>query len=727
VPTRPLLTRIDRLRAAALAASIVLRGLAMARTPRSLEQRVAAFPTTAPSSAPLRIHWDSRHIPFIEADSEPDLAVGLGMVHAHLRLAQIELLRRIAQGRAAEIAGPLALPVDQTIRSMDVGRAVPAIIAGLSPDVRAWAEGFVRGVNHVLGECELPEEMRLLGIPREAWTLTDLFTSSRLAAADISWFLYARLLRARANLPRADWMELWQRLMSAGMPNPEAAPLGVLARAGSNAAAVAGSRSASGAGMLAADPHLSIALPNIWLAAAMRCPTLNAAGLMPAGFPVIAIGRNRHIAWAGTSLHAAASDLFDASTVPITSRAATVRVRGVGTRTLTLRESALGPVVSDTPAFRHPTPLALRWVGHLPSNEMEALFGVMRAETRDDFMRALDGFGLPGQNMVYATADGHVGHVLALRSPRREGLPRDVVLPPSAAAAWERMAHTRDFPARHDPPSGVAASANDEAPQGSVAPGYFYSPPDRMRRLRALLETGEKVTFEALARTQLDVQGQREMLDRLLARLPQHPVRDELSRWDGAYGPGSRGALAWEALLADLTRRLPDQAKLLPLSAVWTGRTLILRDALSLDDATLQPILARALDAAAKMLRRYGRWGAIHRMRVRHYFGAVPGLGRRYRFGEFESPGGNDTLNKTGHGPVRGPHPVSYGASARFVTDLVDLDSNHVVLLGGQDGWVGSETFADQVTPWRRGESVPLPLRPETARAWPHHSVLQPA
>jgi penicillin amidase len=47
--------------------------------------------------------------------------------------------------------------------------------------------------------------------------------------------------------------------------------------------------------------------------------------------------------------------------------------------------------------------------------------------------------------------------------------------------------------------------------------------------------------------------------------------------------------------------------------------------------------------------------------------------------------------------------------------------------LGGQDGWLGSTTFADQITLWQKGEYVALPLRPETARAtFPYHTELRP-
>ena len=59
---------------------------------------------------------------------------------------------------------------------------------------------------------------------------------------------------------------------------------------------------------------------------------------------------------------------------------------------------------------------------------------------------------------------------------------------------------------------------------------------------------------------------------------------------------------------------------------------------------------------------------------------------------------------------------------------MADPDENHFVLLGGQDGWFGSTTFLDQVSLWREGRYIRLPLRPEAVRAaFPHVVQMMPA
>lgn len=741
----------------AVAIGAVLRGLLQPLPrPTSTEQRLAMLPDTLPAAAPVTIHWDEHQIPFIEAQSDADLAVGLGVVHAHLRLAQIELMRRIALGRVAEIIGPRGIEIDRAIRLFDFGRAVPAIIAALPEATRRWAEGFVAGFNHTVAHLarsdSLPHEFALLRLEPEPWTLTDLFVLGRLISTDVNWMISARLLRARAAMSGEEWARLWPVLLESGAAADswtEAPPLASdaalaeqalarSARTDSNSAAVAAGRSAGGAAMIASDPHLPITLPNLWLIAGMHSPGVHAVGLMLPGMPFVGLGRNPWIAWGGTSLHAASSELFDVSGETLTERYETIRVRGARPQRIRLRASSLGPVVSDGVLLRNASPIALRWVGHQPTDEFSALLALAQARNWQEFRDALAGFAVPGQNMLYADTDGRVGHVLAAHVPRRRtGKPPDLVADPARAPEWTEFATGRELPAVIDPAEGFVASANNRPPASAIPVGFFFSPPDRISRLRALLGGAPKVTAADLQNLQQDVlqPGALGLRDLFLARLgsgdrppAQRRVLEVLAGWDGSYAIDSRGAAAFELLLAHVAARLWPENRIGPYRAVWTTRQLMRNEIATLPEPKLRSVLDSALAATAPRFARLRDWGAMHRLRLRHLFAEVPLLGRRYVFAEFPVPGGNDTLHKTGHGMTRGRHFVGYGACARHISDLADPDDNRFVLLGGQDGWFGSANFLDQAELWRRGEYVTVPLRLETVRArFPHKTVLRPA
>ena len=287
---------------------------------RSLQQRLAMFPVhDAPVSQPVEILWNDHQIPFIEAQRDDDLAAALGIVHAHLRLGQMELMRRMAQGRVSEIVGGLGLPIDRLIRTFDIGRVVPQIVAGLPDETRSWLENFARG-NQSLSRAGAGTPLRICSSELAAGTLErgrsgDAGTSGvrrceldRVdAASEISRrsglaVLLAALLRHDLlSFESADKAE-HARL------SPES--LAALAlRSGSNSLCVAAARSESGGALMANDPHLPITMPNVWLLAGVKSPSHHAVGLMVPGIPFIGMGRNPWIAWGGTSLHAASSDL----------------------------------------------------------------------------------------------------------------------------------------------------------------------------------------------------------------------------------------------------------------------------------------------------------------------------------------------------------------------------------------------------------------------------------
>jgi penicillin amidase len=733
----------DRIWGGAVAAALAARALLVPR-PRPIDTaaRLAMLPLAdAPVAHPVSIRWDVHQIPFVTADSDTDLAAALGVVHGHLRLGQIDLMRRLSLGRVSEMIGPLGVELDRTIHLMDLSRAAPGIIASLPPATLAWAEAFVAGLNHAIAASPVPYECRLLGVRPAPFTLADFFTLSRLISADISWMVGARLLRARTRAGTG-WPALWPKLLAGGAPptlnDPDDAAADLLARhvrGGSNSAAIAGFRAANRGAMIASDPHLGLGLPNNWLIAGVRSPGFACVGLMLPGMPFMALGRNDHIAWGGTSLHAASSELIDVSGVPdshFSERRVKIRVRGAGTRVLRLRESPYGPVVSDGLLLKNDRPLALRWVGHAPSDELTAMLGVMRARSFEDFSAALDGFAVPGQTMLCAGADGRVGKRAAVHMPRRpRDEPADLIVQPEDAWDFSDVAGGADMPVWTDPKDGIVASANEQPDKGDISLGFFFSPPDRARRLREILAAPGVRTIADMQALPLDVlhSGALPVRDELLRLIDAAPADFVtcLEGWDGRYGASSRGALAYELLIGHLMRRLFPPDTVTGFNAVWGTRLLLLREMRQIAPPLVEHAVATVLNDVVRAWRRWRDWGGVHRYRPAHHFSALPVLGRRFRSAAFPAPGGDDTLHKTGHGFVTAPHFVRFGACARHVSDMADPDANFFVLLGGQDGWLGSTNFYDQVPLWKQGAYIAVPLAEASVGArFVHETVLRP-
>lgn len=724
-----------------------------------LSARLSAMPTAGlPLERPVRIHWSDEQVPYIDAESDTDLAVALGLAHAHLRLGQMEMLRRISQGRIAEMAGPLVTDIDHSIRLLGFDRAVPAIVADLPPATRAWTEAYVAGVNHYLMQTErLPHEFAVLGLEREPWTVADVITIGRLVSTDVNWLLWFNLLRWR---DRPDWPQIWARMIDEGtasIPSFEngdtedggqIAALGELlaglSRSGSNSIAVAGARSANGAALIANDPHLGFMLPNTWLIAAYRSPSYQVAGLMVPGLPFVAVGRNPWIAWGGTNMRAASSDLFDLAAVSdaaIETRADTIATRWWFDRDITLRDSPLGPVISDAPTLpgTNGQSLALRWVGHEPSDELSAMLGVNKARDWADFTAALHGFAVPGQNMLYADHKGHVGQVSAVHLPARPAAaPDDIVAGPEALHHWRRLETSAALPSVFDPPSGFLASANNRPAPAGTPLGFFFAPNDRVQRLQQLVGSNGAVDLEHLAKLQSDVYmaSAVALRDRLLEQVaaldvaaaltpPQADALRTLRAWDGHYRANSAGAVAFESLLRQFVESFYGEEE----RAIYGGyaRRLMMQDLGAAPRARLRVALLPALTAAAEGLERFGTWGEMHRLGLTHPLADAPLIGGRYAFTDLPLAGSSHTVMKTAHGLTDRRHDANYGSNARHLSDMSDMDENYFVLLGGQDGWLRSTTFLDQLALWRRGDYIRVPLRPETARrAFPHAMVLAP-
>src|SRR5437899_832378 len=116
-------------------------------------------------AAPARIVRDRGGIPHIYAASQDDLFFAQGFVQAQDRLFQMDLWRRSAQGRLAEILGPNFIERDAMTRRMQYVGDLDAEWASYGSDAKAIASAFVRGVNEwvALAQAHPPEEFVLAG------------------------------------------------------------------------------------------------------------------------------------------------------------------------------------------------------------------------------------------------------------------------------------------------------------------------------------------------------------------------------------------------------------------------------------------------------------------------------------------------------------------------------------------------------------------------------------
>lgn len=721
---------------------LFLSGCVLTRSlpaPSTTDERLAVFPTDGlPLEGTVHVYWDPHQIPYVQAETDDDAAYVLGLIHAHLRLGQMELIRRAARGRLSEMGGPFATEVDHLIRILDIDRAVPQIVAALPSETRRWVDRFVAGINHYVRTLdELPHEFKILQFEVEPWTVEDVFAIGRLASADVNWIVWLQCL----NLLREPGFEsLWTQLTTSesdmmsftreSFADPET--LMDISRSGSNSIVVSGARTKTGAALMANDPHLGVQQPNFWMIAGVKSPKLHAVGFMVPGVPVFALGRNRWIAWGGTNMRSASSDLVDISHLPeseLRVQEQPLSVRWWFDTSVEVRESPYGPVFSDIPFLEVPEGkrLALRWVGHTPSDELSALLAVNQATNFVEFRNAFNTYSVAGQNYLYADTKGNIGQVLAVRLPERKKTPpaAPYVSTEVSNAAWDRFAGPTELPSAYNPEPGFIVSANNKPTDADRPIGFFFAGSDRVTRLAELVDATPKHTVSSLQAIQGDVFMRsalrlKEIFVKGLSSELEFVGEEDrrtvaiLRDWDGYYHADKPGPVVFEVLMNSVfegfvserfSEAIADALAKSAKAKEWLADNL---DAAPF--SAWREVLFEGLGHSTRQLRKYPTWGDMHRLSLAHPLSFAPLIGGRYVFRDLPVSGSTDTILKSAHGRTNERHTTQYGAQARHISDLSDPNENFFVLLGGQDGWLRSENFLDQAELFSRGELIRVPL-----------------
>ncbi|RBP06460.1 penicillin amidase [Roseiarcus fermentans] len=612
-------------------------------------------------SAEVRVWRDGYGVPHVFAANKDDAARALGWLHASERLFQMEVSRRVGQGRAAETFGPDLVKVDKFIRTLGFYPAAEASFAALSPEAQKRLQAYSDGVNAWLDarRGDLPPEFLLVGVTPEPWKPADSLVWGKLMALELSHNREQEALRAhiaqklgpdevgwffpgaRPGDPVTTQPTLTEKHASADDVDDAIGALTGLNRGASNEWVVAGSRTVTGKPILANDPHLGLGAPILWYLARIVTPDGWVKGGTVPGTPGVLLGQNDHIAWGFTTADTDVQDLF-VETIdptdptryltpdgpkPFATRAETIKVKGGADVTLTIRTTRHGPVLSDVSAdlasLAGPgTVVALAFTGLGDRDTtMEAVMRLDDARNWDDFLAALRLHQTPTQNIVYADTAGDIGFFSPGLVPvRKSGDGLAPVDGASGAFDWIGTVPFEELPQLHNPNSGFAFNANNANVADDHQPtfGRDWEETFRARRIQQFMDTIDKHSLD----TSATMQGDRlslaaKALQPFLARVAPSDERARqaqslVANWDGVMDKDRAEPLIYTAFMGALHHILMEEKTGLDMQAKgpFAATTLI---ALMTDhpewcgapdkpDPDCKRTLGRALDEALALL-----------------------------------------------------------------------------------------------------------------------------
>ena len=526
---------------------------------------------------PVSVLFEANGTAHITAQTDHDLFLATGYVHARFRLFQMDLMRRQGEGRLSEIVGKAALDTDRFELQLGLLRTAQAEWSQLSASdpSRDALIAYAQGVNDRINEAEAAHQLdamfTLLGYQPKPWSPIDSllikgdmtqtlnFTDTPLVMALLNKSLGADLTSEwfpvlppnqqapydPGPYPKASTapIETMGQVTDAAAQSADALyqrlaalPAGLISQGGaSNNWAVAGAKSVSGGALLAGDPHLHLTLPAIWFQLTMDSPSYHVAGVSLPGTPVVLIGHNQHIAWSLTDAQnqqtffysekedAAHPGMYFWNGAWQKYRTVSYEIpvlAGQATH-LDVKLSIHGPVISE----RGQT-TSVWWAGNLPSQDLGVLFRVGQAANYQQFRDALRDWHSPTHNFVYADDVGNIGLISAGYYPLvAHGQPW-LPMPGTGEDDVTGTIPYDQIPQVYNPPDHIIWSANQRQVT-ALYPYYigtasnFFDPGYRANEIHRVLSQPGKLSATDMQALQTDTRDflAAEMVPALLASL----------------------------------------------------------------------------------------------------------------------------------------------------------------------------------------------------------------
>jgi penicillin amidase len=722
----------------------------------------------------VTVMYDSLMVPHIFAHNDLDLYYAQGYITARYRLWQMEFQTHAAAGRVSEITGAgsndAVLKFDRGQRRLGMVHAARNAVKALSENQESliMVEKYTEGINDYIKSLtykNLPFEYKLLDYMPEPWTtlksallLKYMAQTLNIDDKDMEMTNALKLFGPEAiDLLYPDHEEVghpivdnsggWNFKINLPDSIPMAVPKELIAvkklseydpTTGSNNWAVNGAKTATGSPILCGDPHLNLNLPSLWYSIQLNAPGVNTMGASLPGMPGIIIGCTDSIAWSLTNAQRDLVDWFkityqdasrskyllDGEWVDTEKVTEVFNVRDREPFVDTLLYTYWGPVTYDRnfmPDNNH-SEYAFRWISHDPSNEVTAIYKLNRAVNYQGFMDALDYYGSPAQNFVFASTSGDIAMRIQGRYPIRRPKEGKFVIDGTVKSnGWNGFIPNDQNIQDKNPTRGFVSSAN-QYPVDATYPYYITATSFeayRNRRINALLTDMKQITPRDMMKLQNDNYNLKaeeslpyflQQLDSTTLTVEEKRAYKVLKEWNYVNDKDSEGASYYEAWWDNLMPMAWDEMEdpKLTLKRPTTFTTIkLLREQpmLSLFDIqgtqekeTAQTIIRKAFSLSVEDVEEWREehggsaifWGDYKDSYMQHLARLEP-LAVHVRAG-----GNHDIINA---------HSTTKGPSWRMI---VSLEKTGVkmwgVYPGGQSGNAGSEYYINMIDPWVNGE-----------------------
>ena len=720
-------------------------------------------------SLPAEIIVDEWGVPHIYANDHYDVFFVQGFNAARDRLWQIDTWRRRGLGQLSEVFGADYVAQDKAARMFLYRKDMYSEWLAYGNDAKRITESFVAGINAFVKVAQqnpdlMPPEFALLGYAPSIWQPEDVvrIRSNGLWRNVVTEVWRARLACKDQLEEAAQWKVLepsWEAKVPTGL-DPCVIPDDVLdnyllAKApvkfqanpkqqtlaqavveahrldvGSNNWVVAGDRTTTGRPVLADDPHRGHAVPSLRYIAHLNGPGIDVIGAGEPALPGISIGHNERIAFGLTIFPIDQEDLYvyrkakngyryQNGVEPFTKVTEVIKVKGAPSQTVELLFSRHGPIVNQTK--KHAFAVRAAWL----EPGMSPYFGsieYMRAQNFREFVGALNRWGAPSENQVYADTDGNIGYKPAGRFPKRDNWDGLLPVPGDGSYEWDGYFDMDVLPEEYNPERGFSGTANamslpDDYPIETYKVGFEWSAPWRYRRLWEVLEADDEHSMEDSLALQRDYESvfARSVLAQVPVLLSRKVEQSQLlADWDHKLTTDSPAAALWNVwYYRHLGPALGETLSKEPGAASPRIDTQTVLKMLTTDLG--QTIASNTLDAAWHETKDLlgdepsdWQWGDLHKIKFSHPLLSLASgdLQAQMTIPEYPRGGSENTTNNTGYNPDN--FLVRSGASFRMVLDVGNWDDAKMTNAPGQSGNPGSPYYDNLLKNWATDSHLPM-------------------